>query len=162
MKGFLASIMFLVATATAARAEISPHDPLPTQLLTCGGSVITDIGPRLEGDKNFSSGVSVFFKNGGTQVSYDKIAAVVNSRKGDHVLICLVFVPENCPKGDARGKIYTTTNLRTLRLLDHSGRRAQLRRRLIACAANGEKSCWRYATDCIPILASIASCCKIL
>jgi hypothetical protein len=76
--------------------------------------VVTGIGPRLEGDTNFSSGASVFFKNGGAQVSYNKLQAIINSRKGDHVMICLVFIPEHCPPGDARGKIYTTTNLRTL------------------------------------------------
>jgi hypothetical protein len=105
--------ILLISVATA-RSEITPDDRLPTQILTCGGSVVTGIGPRLEGDTNFSSGTSVFFKNGGGQVSYDKIQAIINSRKGDHVMICLVFIPEHCPPGDTRGKIYTTTNLRTL------------------------------------------------
>jgi hypothetical protein len=113
MKWLFGSLLLLLSAAPAA-AGISPNDPLPTKLLSCGGSVITDIGGRLEGDTDFSSGTSVAFKNGGTQVSYDKIPAIVNSKKGDHVLICLVFVPEHCPKGDTRGKIYTTTNLRTL------------------------------------------------
>lgn len=108
-----AAAVLLLGAATAW-AEVTPEDPLPSRVLSCGGSVITEIGPRLEGDTNFSSGVSVFFRNGGTQVGYDKILAVVNSRKGDHVLICLVFIPEHCPVGDNRGKIYTTTNLRTL------------------------------------------------
>ena len=62
----------LLISVAAARSEISPDDQLPTQILTCGGSVVTGIGPRLEGDTNFSSGTSVFFKNGGAQVSYDK------------------------------------------------------------------------------------------
>src|SRR5262245_53018444 len=110
MKSLIGSVVLLLGTA--AQAEIAPNDPLPTHILTCGGSVIVEIGPRLEGDT--SSGTSVFFKNGGTQVSYEKIEAIVNSKKGDHVLICLVFIPKNCPEGDTRGKIYTTTNLRTL------------------------------------------------
>jgi hypothetical protein len=113
MKSIFCSLALLVSV-TNARAEITPDDRLPTQILTCGGSVITGVGPRLEGDTNFSSGTSVFYKNGGTQVSFDKIQAIVNSKKGDHVLICLVFVPEHCPAGDTRDKIYTTTNLRTL------------------------------------------------
>lgn len=105
----------LAASASLAHgAPVTPGDALPKTLLTCGGSTITDIGPRLEGDTDNSSGTSVFFKNGGSQVSYDKEAAILKSRKGDHVFICLVFVPKNCPKGDDRGKIYTTTNLRTL------------------------------------------------
>jgi hypothetical protein len=109
----LSAIAIFLGAATA-QAEVTPHDRLPTHILTCGGSVVTDIGGRLEGDTNFSSGTSVFFENGGSQVSYDKVAAIVTSKKGDHVLICLVFIPSNCPAGDDRGKIYTTTNLRTL------------------------------------------------
>lgn len=100
--------------AAAPAQAVTPEDPLPTRILTCGGSVIAEIGGRLEGDTNFSSGTSVAFRNGGAQVSYDRVPAIVHSRKSDHVLICLVFVPEHCPPGDDRGKIYTTTNLRTL------------------------------------------------
>lgn len=113
MKKVLGAAVLLLVAATA-RAAITPYDPLPTHILTCGGSVITGIGPRLEGDSSFSSGTSVFYRNGGAQVSYDKIPAIIKARRGDHVLICLVFKPEKCPPGDNRGKIYTATNLRTL------------------------------------------------
>ncbi|MGH6834606.1 MAG: hypothetical protein ACREC9_03460 [Methylocella sp.] len=113
MKSYFGSLVLLLS-ATMAQAGISSNDPLPKRILTCGGSVIIEIGPRLEGDTDFSTGTSISYKNGGGQVSYDKIPAIVSSKKGDHVLICLVFVPEKCPKGDTRGKIYTTTNLRTL------------------------------------------------
>jgi len=110
---FSAAVVLVLAAGTA-RAEITANDPLPTRILTCGGSAITEIGGRLEGDANFSSGASVFFRNGGSQVSYEKEPAIIKSRKGDHVLICLVFIPDHCPPGDNRGKTYTTTNLRTL------------------------------------------------
>ena len=113
MKAVLAGLTVLLAPALAC-AAITPGDPLPAQILTCGGGVIKSVGGRLEGDTDFSSGTSVVFRNGGYQVSYEKIPAIVNSRAGDHVMICLVFVPKNCPKGDVRGKVYTTTNLRTL------------------------------------------------
>jgi hypothetical protein len=109
----LGAVVLLLGAATA-QAEVTPNDPLPTHILTCGGSIITDIGGRLEGDTDFSTGTHVFYRNGGGGVSYEKEAAVANSKKGDHVLICLVFIPSNCPAGDDRGKIYTTTNLRTL------------------------------------------------
>src|SRR4051794_40191706 len=41
--------------------------------------------------------------------------AMKDGNVADHVLICLVFIPKNCPKGDDRGKMYTVTNLRTLK-----------------------------------------------
>jgi hypothetical protein len=100
--------------AATAQAEVTSHDPLPTRIFACGGSVIRLIGGRLEGDTNFSTGTSVFYQNGGSQVSYEKVPAIVNSKRGDHVLICLVFIPNHCPAGDDRGKLYIATNLRTL------------------------------------------------
>src|SRR5579875_3492243 len=59
------------------------------------------------------SGSAVLFQNGLYQVSYDRIPAVEHSRVGDPVFICLMKLPHNCPPGDDRGKLYTTTNLRT-------------------------------------------------
>ena len=38
---------------------------------------------------------------------------VANARVDDPARTCLVSVPKGCPKGDDRGKVYTTTNLRT-------------------------------------------------
>jgi len=114
MKALLTAIIFVAGGA--AYADPKPTDPLPKNILQCGGSVITLIGGRLEGDSNFSTGTTVAFKNGGLQVSYEKEVPIVKSKVGDHVLICLVFIPnpKDCPPGDARGRQYTTTNLRTL------------------------------------------------
>ena len=52
----------------------------------------------------------MLFKNSGVTVAYQddvSIPAIRNSKVGDHVMICLVFIPKNCPKGDDRGKMYT-------------------------------------------------------
>jgi hypothetical protein len=114
MKAIVA--VFLFMTCFAAHA-ITPNDQLPSQVLSCGGNTIAGIGPRLEGDTNFETGAHVWLKNGGVTVAYQddpSLAPIRNSKVGDHVLVCLVFVPKNCPHGDYRGKIYTVTNLRTL------------------------------------------------
>jgi hypothetical protein len=60
------------------------------------------------------SGSAVLFASGHYQVSYDQVPAVNRSRPGDRVYLCLVKLPEHCPPGDHRGRIYTATNLRTL------------------------------------------------
>lgn len=52
-------------------------------------------------------------RNGVYGESYDQVAAVNESKVGDPVFTCLVKLPRNCPVGDNRGKLYTTTNLRT-------------------------------------------------
>jgi hypothetical protein len=101
----------------SAHAAVTPNDPLPTQIFACGGSIIAKIGPRLEGDTSFKTGAQVWLKNQGISVAYQEdinIPAIRDSKVGDHVMVCLVFIPKNCPKGDERGKIYTVTNLRTL------------------------------------------------
>jgi hypothetical protein len=114
MKKFLIIFAVLAGLNTYA---ISPNDPLPSKILRCGGGVIAEIAGRLEGDTNLETGAHVFLNNGGVTVSYQEdisLTAIRNSKVGDHVLVCLVFIPKDCPKGDTRGKIYTITNLRTL------------------------------------------------
>lgn len=99
-----------------ASASAPPSDSkagLPTRVGACTASSISEIGGRLEGDDNFESGTSVFFADGGSQVSYDKEWGIIRSKIGDPVRICLVSIPKDCPPGDDRGKVYRTTNLRT-------------------------------------------------
>jgi hypothetical protein len=123
VKYILALTGLLVSSAVFARPvpvnpNITPNDPLPVRVLDCGGSVIKEVGDRFGSPigTTRSSGASVEFSNGGHNVSYDTVGAIKNSRVGDHVLVCLVHIPDpdKCPPGDVRGRVYTVTNLRTL------------------------------------------------
>jgi hypothetical protein len=91
---------------------------LPTREGTCVQTKISQVEHRLRSGENGpfvpDSGSAVSFDNGGYQVAYEELAAVQRSRKGDQVLMCLIRIPKGCPPGDARGRIYTTTNLRTM------------------------------------------------
>jgi hypothetical protein len=118
---FLASLF--VSSAVFARPvpvnpAVTPNDPLPARVLDCGGSIIKNVGDRFGGPIGAagSNGSSVSFTNGGYNVSYDVVDAIKNSRVGDHVMVCLMHIPDpdKCPPGDERGRIYTVTNLRTL------------------------------------------------
>jgi uncharacterized protein len=106
------------------RAELAGATPalstaLPTQVGQCAMTEIAAIGDRFgnalaqEGGKDFDPGTGVSFSNGGVQVSYQHETAIQRSRVGDRVRMCLIEIPQNCPPGDDRGKIYTTTNMRT-------------------------------------------------
>ncbi len=88
---------------------------LPTEIGQCVNTAIAEITSRFEADINANpdDGSAVNFDNGGHQVSYEKEPPLINSRVGDPVLMCLVEIPQDCPPGDDRGRIYTTTNLRT-------------------------------------------------
>lgn len=102
--------------ATDMTAGLPPEGrAMPEREGECTRSRITEIGGRLAGDATFSSGASVGFADGGSQVSYDKVPGIVTSRRGDPVLICLTSMPKRCPPGDDRGRSFTTTNLRTHR-----------------------------------------------
>ena len=86
---------------------------LPKQVGKCSITRIKSVSTRLDGAPG--SGSAIQFMNGGYQVSYDQVAAVDRSRRGDLVRMCLVSTPKDCPPGDDRGRVYKTTNLRTRR-----------------------------------------------
>jgi hypothetical protein len=84
---------------------------LPTAVGQCATTTVKEITTRL--DDTPGSGSAVSFANGGYQVSYDQVPEVDESRAGDGVTMCLVSLPQDCPAGDDRGKVYKSTNLRT-------------------------------------------------
>jgi len=90
---------------------------LPERIGQCVKTRIKSVETRLvDGATNKpipDSGSAVSFANGGYQVSYDTAPAIVHSKDGDRVRMCLVSIPQHCPTGDARGRVYHTTNLRT-------------------------------------------------
>jgi uncharacterized protein len=88
-------------------------DGLPTAIGQCVRTRITGVTGRFGEVGQFDSGTAVSYANGGSGVSYEKEWPVIRSRAGDEVELCLVSVPENCPPGDDRGKVYRGTNLRT-------------------------------------------------
>ena len=91
----------------------SAADKLPTKVGACTVTTIKSVGTRLEGIPD--SGGAVSYSNGGYQVSYEAIEGLKGSKKGDKIRLCLVSVPDECPPGDDRGKVYRATNLRTHR-----------------------------------------------
>jgi hypothetical protein len=83
-------VIFVLIAGTIANAAVTANDPLPTEVLTCGGNIIAEIGPRLEGDTKFETGAHVWLKNGGVTVAYQDdpaLSAIRNSKVGDHVLV---------------------------------------------------------------------------
>ena len=83
----------------------------PSTVGECEETTVTQTGPRLEGVPD--SGSTIVYANGTSQVSYDVIDGIDHSQTGDTVNLCLVSIPENCPPGDDRGRVYRATNART-------------------------------------------------
>jgi hypothetical protein len=91
---------------------------LPRKIGQCVATTIKEIGDRFGGPLNTVSpdvgaGTLVTFGNGSVQVSYQWESVIARSHVGDKVRMCLVEIPDGCPPGDTRGKVYTTTNLRS-------------------------------------------------
>jgi hypothetical protein len=102
--------LYLLALLPLAAACPAQAGDLPGRVGECVTTAIKEVGTRLGTP---GSGSAVSFENGGSQVGYDTVAAIDRSRPGDPVRMCLVSIPKNCPKGDERGRLYRTTNLRT-------------------------------------------------
>ncbi len=99
-------------TVTDANGNVFP------KVGTCHETTITGIGPRLDttpGTNNGpdSSGTSVDYADNSGGVSYDLEPEIVKSKVGDHVKVCVVELPTECPKGDNRGVVYSAVNERT-------------------------------------------------
>jgi uncharacterized protein len=104
------------AIADAGLEEPSAEaNGLPTEVGQCVETAIARITSRFVEDinENTDDGSAVEYENGGRQVSYEKEQPLINSSVGDPVMMCLVSIPQDCPPGDDRGRIYTTTNQRT-------------------------------------------------
>lgn len=99
----------LIVMLVAAAAGPALAQDVPTEVGDCVRTSIEEIASRLEGAPE--SGDAVLYANGIYGVSYDVVVGLRLSRPGDPVELCLVSLPEDCPPGDERGKIYSATNL---------------------------------------------------
>ncbi len=98
------------APAPATQPAAAANGP-PTQVGQCAQTTVQQVGTRLENTPG--SGSAISYANGVSQVSYDQVPGIDASQAGDGVKLCLASLPQNCPAGDDRGKIYSATNLRT-------------------------------------------------
>src|SRR5438270_12136628 len=111
---------FMAGVALLATTAFAQADSLHRKISQCVNHTIASITDRF-GEKvspspssnGFDPGTAVRFANGGGQVSYEKETAIIRSRLGDQVRMCLRQLPRDCPPGDNRGRIYNTRNLRT-------------------------------------------------
>ena len=100
----LAGLLMLGATIPVSGQEV------PNEIGQCVETTIEKVGSRLVGVSE--SGDAVMYSNGIFGVSYDAVPGLRRSKPGDPVQLCLTSLPEDCPPGDERGKIYTATNLK--------------------------------------------------
>jgi hypothetical protein len=98
-------------TTSAETTSTAVAEALPQQVGDCTTTTVEEVGPRLEGVPD--SGSAILYANTLAQVSYDAVPGIDHSQVGDEVRLCLTSLPENCPPGDERGRVYEATNART-------------------------------------------------
>lgn len=113
------AIIALVGSASPGAAAPQQAGAMPARVGACAFTTVTLVSQRLEDWRTHrvvpNTGSAVKLANGVYGVSYEQVPAVNESRPGDRVMTCLVKLPTHCPPGDRRGRLYTTTNLRTVR-----------------------------------------------
>ncbi len=120
MSGATTDIPAWIDADAISGGEAPVSKALPTVPGHCVSTKITSVHPRL-GDgspvkpEDYDFGTGIEFDNGGYQVSYDREPALIDSHPGDGAVMCLVAVPQLCPPGDDRGRIYLVTNTRNHR-----------------------------------------------
>lgn len=109
--------------ACAARMSRQRADYLDRQWATriaprpgqCFSTTIKEVGNRLDGDTDDTTGASVTYADGHYMVDYESSRRKLGFRAGDPVRLCVVSLPTNCPRGDHRGITYRATDLTTRR-----------------------------------------------
>lgn len=111
------SVLVLIASSTVMVSYPANSAAPPTQVGQCADTFIQRTGTRLvegaAGTPIPGSGTGVKLTNGIYLVSYDEISQLRIAQAGDKVKLCLLHIPENCPPGDNRGRIYSLLNYRT-------------------------------------------------
>lgn len=119
MRTAFAVLAIIVAAGGTLTGTGAAQAQMPLKVGACVKTTIVRIGTRFSDrlvkprSADEDDGATVMLRNGVYGVSYQYVEAIGQSRIGDPVITCLVSLPKNCPKGDDRGKSYTTTNLRT-------------------------------------------------
>lgn len=111
--------IFLVCVIAGAHAFAA--EALPQRLGQCTLTTIADLGYKLEttdGQGNVQTVLDpsrdeVRYTDGLAQFSMTKLPGIKGARKGDRVKLCLTEIPDECPPGDDRGKVYKAWDLRT-------------------------------------------------
>ena len=107
----ISGVLIALALVAGLPLPALAADKAPTKPGHCVATSIKEITSRLEGMAD--SGSAIVYANGIYGVSYDMIPEIEHSKVGDKVELCLVSLPQDCPKGDDRGKIYAALNFRT-------------------------------------------------
>jgi uncharacterized protein len=108
----------LMGRKAAGLGAGSPSLPrgLPKEVGQCASTRIKALTTRFSPTitpENAEEGTAVEFDNGLHLISYERESALAGAAVGNRVVVCLMSIPHDCPKGDERGRLYLGLNLDT-------------------------------------------------
>lgn len=114
-ESYVAALIGAKAAAISARVPHNLDQAIPQKIGDCAMTHIarltTRFGKPLKGASP-DDGTAIGFANKGWQVSYGAVDGAYSAEVGDPVVMCLVSIPRDCPKGDDRGRVYYTLDAR--------------------------------------------------
>ncbi|MBB3648605.1 uncharacterized protein FHX14_004834 [Rhizobium sp. BK619] len=106
-----------ISARSLAGSQLPEATAIPAKAGRCATTSVLEVHPRLDNggaadDADFDSGTGIDYANDGYQVSYDREEALIRSKPGDPVTMCLVEIDRDCSP-DEGGKLFLVTNGRT-------------------------------------------------
>ena len=112
----VSAVLVSALLAAGTPTVISGVTKRPEHVGQCFDTRVVSVGTRLgygQGRDDPGSGSAITLADGHSNVSYEQLPGIDQSRPGDRVRLCVIRLPEDCPKGDTRGITYRGANLRT-------------------------------------------------
>ncbi|ACI55809.1 conserved hypothetical protein [Rhizobium leguminosarum bv. trifolii WSM2304] len=106
-----------ISAQSLAGSQLPEATAIPAKAGHCATTSVLEVHPRLDNggaadDADFDSGTGIDYANDGYQVSYNREEALIGSKPGDPVTMCLVEIDRDCSP-DEGGKLFLVTNGRT-------------------------------------------------
>ncbi|RUM08384.1 lysozyme inhibitor LprI family protein [Rhizobium chutanense] len=107
-----------ISARSLTGSRLPEASAIPEKVGQCAATTVLEVHPRLDAgnapaaDADFDSGTGIDYANDGYQVSYNREEALISSKPGDPVTMCLVEIDRDCGPDDS-GRLFLVTNDRT-------------------------------------------------
>ncbi|WP_245441509.1 hypothetical protein [Rhizobium vallis] len=106
-----------ISAQSLAGSRLPEAKAIPEKAGRCAATSVLEVHPRLDNggaadDADFDNGTGIDYANDGYQVSYNREEALIRSKPGDPVTMCLVEIDRDCGP-DEGGRLFLVTNGRT-------------------------------------------------
>ncbi|ARM89125.1 hypothetical protein RHEC894_CH02842 [Rhizobium sp. CIAT894] len=107
-----------ISARSLTGSRLPETSTIPERVGQCAATTVLEVHPRVDNggapatNADFDSGTGIDYANDGYQVSYNREEALISSKPGDPVTMCLVEIDRDCSP-DESGRLFLVTNDRT-------------------------------------------------